>query len=128
MKYRALLTAAILGGLLTPIAASAAVTAVEVRNTSNACAWMTIYASHPGLPWAIAAPAFSLRAGQSYLVSLTSGRWSEVKARAEVKKNADCSGANIADVEDYRKGISIAGDHRLGARIWDDAHGYHITF
>ena len=117
----------IIAASLAPIAAPAAATAVEVHNTSNSCAWITIYASYPGLPWAIAAPARALRAGQSYLFKIGSRVWTEVKARAEVKQNADCSGNNIADVEDYRKGLSPTGEHTLRVRIWGGPH-YHITF
>ena len=120
--------AALIAASLTPIAAPAASTAVEVHNTSKSCAWITIYASYPGLPWAIVVPPVSLRAGQSHLFKLGSRYYTDVKARAEVKKNADCSGGNIADVQDYRKGLNPGGEHRLTVRIWDSVHGYHITF
>jgi type IV pilus biogenesis protein CpaD/CtpE len=130
MKYRWLPIAVVIAASLAPIVASAAATEVDVRNTSKSCAWITIYASNPGLPWVIAAPAGALRAGQSHLIKMAVNTipWTEVKVRAEVKKNADCSGSNIADVEDYRKGLSIHGASSLGARIWDSARGYHITF
>lgn len=89
---------------------------VHVRNQSNTCAWVTIYWGRLYTPWTIenapeGRPRFvGHNATQSFFVRFTNPTSvplpAEIKVRAEFTRNANCSGGNIADHDNYNKGIN----------------------
>lgn len=88
---------------------------ITVRNYSNTCAWMTIYWGRIYTPWVIensagGRPRFlKPRESDVFTVVFTNPTSvplsAELKVRAEFKRNPDCSGENIADHSQERKGL-----------------------
>ena len=88
---------------------------IRVRNYSSTCAWITIYWGRIYTPWVIenappGRPRF-LKPRQSdvFAVAFTNPTSvplsAELKVRAEFTRNPDCSGGNIADHSQERKGL-----------------------
>lgn len=114
MLQRFLFTAAIvsvLAAISTPVPVRAVGSdtfydAVYVTNHSDRCAWITLYTAN------YAIQAWSIETGgntrpqwlrpHAYL-ALTGFRAGEVKVRAEVKANVDCSGSTVVDTYDEQK-------------------------
>jgi len=76
---------------------------VLVRNESDTCAWVTIYNSTAWTPWSIedsagGRPRFIHRHDKFYFSYSLDYAAEEIKIRAEMTSNADCSGGTRADV------------------------------
>ena len=134
MKSRYIAIAAIVLAALVPVAAPAYISkVVTINNQSNGCAWVTLYGSSGKLsPYKILneppyiTPQF-VRSGESVTFKLFEDyKISELKVRAEIKRNGNCTGDNKADIEDYRKDLEWTT--HMTARIWNTVNGYHITF
>ena len=110
-----------------PQTAGAYIESTGITNKTDKSAWITVYYSSPASPWSIyPGTPHCLKAGES--VGWGINKKSEIKIRAEVKANADCSGPNIADTYDVRKtGITSQPSHPT-ARLQLDGNAYHVWF
>jgi hypothetical protein len=115
---------------LSPSIARAVVNGVTIENHTSKCAWITVYTSDRLDPtWSIfkgrgSEPQF-LKPGAKYTFMMVH---SEVKIRAEVKQNADCTGHNIADTYDIRKDYEVGGRF-YSAGLFNNNHGgYNLWF
>jgi hypothetical protein len=114
MLQRLLLAAAlvsILAGASAPTPALAVGSdkfydAVYVTNHTDRCAWITLYTANYSIQmWSIETGGNShpqVLKPHAYL-ELTGFRAGEVKLRAEVKSNKDCTGHTVVDTYDERK-------------------------
>ena len=101
------------------------VVAIDVKNTSNTCAWVTIYWGRVYTPWTIeqepdGRPRFvGHNASHTFFVRFTNPTSiplpAEIKVRAEFTRNSNCSGGTIADHDNYNKGIQA--DKHIVERI-----------
>lgn len=114
---------------------------VHVANHTRNCAWITIYFARFYTPWAIASdphnrPRFvHVNAYYDFgvvIADVLPKSPGEIKVRAEVMRNADCSGGRIADISVENK--SVFGDQGAGhlkklvSRLTGDAsHGFHLS-
>lgn len=84
---------------------------VSIKNDTGHCAWVTVYTAYGLTRWEIVEDQYGRPrfvkpgANQQFAFPLEP----ELKVRAEITRNADCSGGNIADVYDIRKGIERNG-------------------
>jgi hypothetical protein len=111
--------------------AQATVSYVTVKNTSGSCAWITLYeAAHPLLPWKIVTSRYGrprfLKPGSSDGFPINAPYPTDVKVRAEVKRDRDCSGHTIADVADYRKDVYAVQAH-LSATLSSPQDRYTVA-
>lgn len=114
---------------------------VRVVNKTHYCAWITIYFARFYTPWAIAGdphnrPRF-VHPDAFYdfgvvIADVLPKSPGEIKVRAEVKANADCSGRTIRDISAENK--AIYGDQAAGhlkhvqSELTGDAtHGFHLS-
>ncbi len=102
-----------------------------IKNESDKCAWITMYFATMYTPWDIfhhlpeGKPQF-LRPGHEHLFAM--GAASEMKIRAEVTKNADCSGPTIADTYDIRKDSSKTYENYKAHLVNNGRGGYNLWF
>lgn len=122
----------VVGGLLASPPASANINGVTVFNKSDRCAWITIYwAPNFYIPYMIAnrndaeRPQF-VKPGESH--KFPTGDVAEMKVRAEVTKNADCSGGTIKDTYDIRKDSNSEKSLQLKAHLMNTSNGYNLWF
>jgi hypothetical protein len=84
---------------------------VMIKNETGHCAWVTVYTAYGMTRWEIVSGQYGrprhVMPGVSQQFMFP--QEPELKVRAEVARNADCSGGNIADVYDVRKGINVNG-------------------
>jgi hypothetical protein len=130
MKRLALFVLTGLFGAMAIVPAQAhAITHIELKNTSSSCAWVTFYSSYAMNPtWSIATGALRprfLKPGEALGGPVD---WSEVKLRAEVTKNSDCSGGQIADVYDVFKDNRSAIYLKKEAILTNPNGHYYIQF
>ena len=106
-----------------PLAANAS--NVMLKNDTAHCAWVTVYTAYGLTRWEIVSGAHGrprhVKAGVSQQFMLP--QEPEMKVRAEVLRNADCSGGTIADVYDVKKGLNVQGWYNAelvkhGDRFW----------
>lgn len=109
--------------LAVPMAARAS--NLVVKNDTAHCAWVTVYTAYGMTRFEIVSdehgrPRF-VRPGiaQQFMLPLEP----EMKARAEIMRNPDCSGGTIADVYDVKKGLNVHGWYnanivKVGDRFW----------
>ncbi len=110
-------------GLAVPLAASAS--NAMVKNDSGHCAWVTAYTAYGMTRFEIVQdpngrPRY-VKPGVSQQFMLPMEP--EMKLRAEITRNADCSGGTIADVYDVKKGLDVRGWYnanivKVGDRFW----------
>jgi len=91
------------------------IVAIDVKNASNTCAWVTIYWGRLYTPWTIESepdgrPRFvNHQSSHTFFVRFTNPTSvpipAEIKVRAEFTRNSNCSGGTIADHDNYNKGI-----------------------
>jgi hypothetical protein len=123
---------AIAFSMLSPAPARANIDTVTIKNNSDKCAWVTIYFASFYTPWEIvnrpeaSKPQF-LRPGQEHFFGI--GHETEIKIRAEVTKNADCSGGTIGDTYDVRKDGNGKASLYLKAHLVNNGRGgYNLWF
>jgi len=119
---------------LTSVTAGASATkllhTVTLTNKTTKCAWITMYQStNLSMGWHIISSAGSqpqwLRAGQTHVFVVNA---EQVKARAEIKANDDCTGATIVDTYDKRTDIGWNNVPNLNAHIVPSSNGYNLWF
>lgn len=101
------------------------VVAIDVKNVSNTCAWVTIYWGRVYTPWTIEGEAdgrprfVGYKSSHVFYVRFTNPTSvplpAEIKVRAEFTRNSNCSGGTIADHDNYNKGINA--DRAILAKI-----------
>ena len=117
--------------MLLPAPALANVDTVTIKNESNKCAWVTIYFASFYTPWEIvnrpekSKPQF-LRPGEEHFFGI--GHETEIKIRAEVKANADCTGGTIADTYDIKKDGNGKSSLYMKAHLMNTSNGYNLWF
>jgi hypothetical protein len=116
--------------MLFPAAAQARIDGVTIENHSTRCAWITVYWAEFYHPFEIvnysdSKPQF-LRPGAKHHFGLAHP--AEVKIRAEVTKNADCTGGMIADTYDVRKDSSKASLYLNAGLFNNDRGSYNLWF
>lgn len=114
---------------------------VRVVNQTHNCAWVTIYFARFYTPWAIASdphnrPRF-VHVDAYYdfgvvIPDVLPKSPGEIKVRAEVMRNSDCSGGRIADISVENK--SVYGDQAAGlithieSKLTGNAQtGFHLS-
>ena len=100
MRSRNIAAALIVGALVCSLPAEAATTRHDIYNASNTCAWMTLDIASPISPWKNKHSGF-LKPGEHLFWVINAEK--ELKIRAEPRKNADCSGAKIGDLDIVEK-------------------------
>ncbi len=89
--------AAVALAVVLPAPASAIIRGVSFANHTSHCVWMTIY--HDDMGWEIYGDAARrprhIRSGVTFVIDSTYTQ--NVKVRAQVERNADCSGGTIDD-------------------------------
>jgi hypothetical protein len=108
--------------------AQAKINSFVFKNSSSNCAWVTLYSSYTMNPtWSIAKGNHGPRAlkpGESFGGPVD---WGEVKARAEVFGNANCTGGKVADVDAvYKDNGSANHAPRTGTLQNPNGH-YYVT-
>jgi len=106
--------------------AQANINSFVFKNESTNCAWVTLYSSYTMNPtWSIAGGNHRprlVRPGESFGGPVD---WGEVKARAEVYGNKECTGGKIADVEAvYKDNKSATHTPRVGTLLNPHGHFY----
>jgi len=98
---------------------------VSVKNDTQHCAWVTAYTAYGMTRWEIVSDEHGrprwVRPGVNQQFMLP--QEPELKLRAEMTRNADCSGGVIADVYDVKKGLDVrawqtATIVKVGDRFW----------
>jgi hypothetical protein len=115
---------------------------VRVTNRTKHCAWVTIYFARFYTPWTIAHEPYNrprfVRDDAFFdfrgilIPDVLPASPGEIKVRAEVMRNADCSGGQIADLSAENK--SVFGDQGGGMLraleselTGDAATGFHLS-
>jgi len=97
-----------------PLKAPAWAIYLTLDNNSNSCAWITIYRATFYLPWSIVGEAEGrprfVRPHAKQVFGFVFPQTpvpvpGEMKVRAEVTRNADCSGGTIRDIDSVNKSI-----------------------
>jgi hypothetical protein len=104
--FAALIAVAVSMACTTP--ANAFTGGVTIKNETTKCAWITMYFASFYTPWDIAHHLPDKSDAPRWLKPGETSKWPmgaerEMKIRAEVKQNADCTGPTIADTYDIRK-------------------------
>jgi hypothetical protein len=122
---------AVVLSMVLPTPALANVDTVTIKNESNKCAWVTIYFASFYTPWEIverpeaSKPQF-LKPGEEHHFGI--GHETEIKIRAEVKANADCTGSTIADTYDIKKDSNGKKSLYMNAHLMNTSNGYNLWF
>jgi hypothetical protein len=130
IRFALCLSVALLS-IAAPRPAQAEISGIRVQNLTDKCAWITTYASESYMPWKIVGTPQRVKPHSS--VGSYFGYHPDVKVRAEVKANPDCSGNNIHDTYDIIKGSKChcTGPQTSTGRIAElmkTNNGYNIWF
>lgn len=114
---------------------------IRVVNKTKNCAWITIYFARFYTPWTIPQDPFNRPRFvhvdaffdfKLFIPDVLPASPAEVKVRAEVMRNADCSGGQIADLSAENR--AVYGDKGAGMLkelnselTGDPAHGFRIS-
>lgn len=103
---------------------------VFLTNHTDKCAWITVYTASAFTMWAIVNSNEQNRP-QWLKPHESKGFYfyesAEVKVRAEVKQNPDCSGPTIIDTYDIRKNPTSA-HQTLNAGLYPNGNRYNLWF
>ncbi|HEY5257069.1 MAG TPA: hypothetical protein VIJ12_01675 [Candidatus Baltobacteraceae bacterium] len=123
LKY--LVSALLVASIAFPLAARADLQEVMIKNHTDKSAWITIYtANNLFESWEITGMAFCLRPGVWQHVGLAKPK-REIKVRAEVKSGPNCTGNNLVDTYDERKGLN---QYNITAGLYPNGSRYNLWF
>jgi hypothetical protein len=103
---------------------------VYLTNYTGQCAWITVYVASAFTPWSIVNSNETNR--PQWLKPKESKGFAfyesaEVKVRAEVKQNPDCTGATTIDTYDIRKNPTSA-HQALTAGLYPNGNRFNLWF